>query len=237
MAVTEKEIGTRSVITNNTLQIGGISTSQAIGVISLYGWRGNTGVGSVGTADVRGITQNDTDANAVNEKWKFTSGVLDCTFNNTGAMDLEVDIYEVIYTGRVVLNAGDLVTEYVNALANTATPPGTMSAPQVNDRGWTPFNCSLASAKGLKVLKKRKYFLKQDETFTYQVRDPKTHWVTGTDIEVGLEYAKKGITRMLLVISKPVVGSGGDLHELQAGCTRSYHYKIMESNEHMDGRI
>jgi len=237
MAVTEKEIGTRSVIANNTLQIGGVSTLQAVGVISLYGWRGTTSTSAVGTADVRGITQNDTDINAVNEKWKFTSAVLDCTFNNTGAADLEVDVYEVIKTGRTTTTAGDLVSEYGNALANTITPPGTMTTPTISIRGWTPFNCSIASSKGLKIIKKRKYFLKQDETFTYQVRDPRTYWVTGSDLEVGSEYARRGMTKMLLIISKPVVGSGADVHELVAGCTRSYHYKVMENNEHMDGLL
>lgn len=241
-AAQDSQIATRSVFLNNQLQIGGSgSTTQGVGCVYLYGWRGTNAVDNVGSADVQDIRVRDGNTDNPNEKFKFVSGVLDITANNIGATDLEVDVYEVIYTGNNILNATGLAAEYTIALANTDTIPsgsgGGMTAPGIVDRGWTPFNASLASQKGFKVLKKRKYFLKQDETFTYQVRDPKNRWFTSQENTNPGQFAKKGVTRMLFFIVKPVTGAAGDVYELLCGCTRSYHYKIYQDNKHYDAKI
>lgn len=242
-AATDSAIATRSVIFNNTLQIGGTDANQTTGVISLYGWRGSVATDAVGTADVRTITQRDGDVDEQSEKWRFTSGVLDCTASNIGGAPLEVDVYEVIKTGKGRTTNGNLNLEYTSALTQTSVPPagagGSLSSPTILTRGWTPFNCSLASAKGLKVIKKTKYFLPEGETFTYQIRDPKNHWVGGEDINdaSGNEFARNGMTRMLFIIAKSVVGTTAETFELLVGCTRSYHYKIYNGNKHYEGNL
>lgn len=241
-AAQDSQIATRSVILNNQLQIGGSgNTTQTAGTIYLYGWRGANAFDNVGSSDVRDITQRDVDMDGAGEKYKFVNGVLDITANNIGATDLEVDVYEIGYNGRNIINQNSLLAQYTQALTQSATQPagagGAMTAPTVFTRGWTPFNASIASAQGFKVYKKKKYLLGQGNTFTYQIRDPKAHWVTGTEIQTGGEYAKRGVTKMLFIIAKPVTGALGDTYEMVVGCTRSYHYKIYESNEHYEGVI
>lgn len=242
-AATDASVATRSVLFNNTLQIGGTAAAQTVGTISLYGWRGTVATDAVGTADVRTMTQRDADIDATNEKWRFTSGVLDCTASNIGGAPLEVDVYEVIKTGRSRVTNGNLNLEYTAMLAATDPQPsgagGAYTNPTIFTRGWTPFNCSLASVKGIKIIKKTKYFLPEGETFTYQIRDPKNHWVGGEDINdaSGNEFCKEGMTRMLFIVAKSVVGSLSDTFELVVGCTRSYHYKVYQSNKHYDGTL
>lgn len=241
-AAQDSQIATRSVILNNQLQIGGVgNTTQTYGSISLYGWRGTNALDNVGSSDIQDIRLKDANTDGAAERYKFITGVLDITANNIGGTDLEVDVYEIGYTGRGVLNNASLQAEYIQALANTPTQPGgsggAMTAPTITSRGWTPFNCSLASIKGFKIYKKKKYLLAQGNTFTYQVRDPKAHWVDGNDIQVPGEFAKKGLTKLLFFIIKPVTGAVGDTYEMVVGATRSYHYKIYQDNTHYEGQI
>lgn len=243
-AAQDSSVATRSVILNNALQIGGTgNTTQAVGVISLYGWRGVTSVDAVGSRDIQNITTRDAQMDEVSEKYKFTTGILDITGNNLGGSPLEVDIYEIIYTGRSVLNNDNLALEYTQHLTNTPTQPagtgGAMAAPTIFTRGWTPFNCSLASIKGFKIIKKKKYLLAEGNTFTYQIRDSKSHWFDGVENQGtnGGEFAKRYVTKMLFIIAKPVTGAISDEYELQVGCTRSYHYKIYQDNKHYEGLV
>lgn len=166
---------------------------------------------------------------------------MDCTFTAENA-SLEVDVYEVIKVGSTVLTTTSLAAEYVVSLNETAVPPGgaggSLNAVTVNTRGWTPFDVPTASAKGLKIIKKTKYFIKNGDTFTYQIRDPRNKWLSGEEQIATAEFAKAGWTRMLFIVAKAVIGTPAPTAwNLLGGCTRSYKYKVFQSNKSYEGTI
>lgn len=184
------------------------------------------------------------------------------TYVNDPRAILEVDIYEIISSKELVdLNVatGDLQsalartnTEVLNiggagtGLSWTATAGAAPNFTANCSRGATPWDCTLGlSQYGLKILKKRKFFVPNQQTITYQMRDPKRRVATFERLSAQLGSNLRGWTKWLYIVYKMVPGipiggvatPGNGVEEITIGCTRKYFYKIEGFNEDRDRYI
>jgi len=200
-------------------------------------------------------------------KFIFKSAILDCTItNNSGVSNgsvfsadsrgiLELDIYEIsaskdFQDGATVYS--DLVNILSVAAANTKKIGGAGTAITYNGglttgggaagctRGSTPWDLPLAlSQHGIKIWKKRKYFVPNQQTITYQVRDAKRHVLVQEEMLESSGANKPRLTRWLYITFKLVpgltigaVGTAGNWQEsIVIGQTRKYFYKVEGINE------
>ena len=242
-AIQLKSVGTRSCIRNGELTGSQLGSSQYVQNIALYGLAGREDdPNSIGFRDIYDIASQDTtqQIDEMNEKCIFTSGVMDLTFNNTGATKLEVDIYSIRVKDIDVQH--NLVRTYEEALAAT-TNNNAGAAVTLATRGWTPFEASVASAQGCRVFKKVKHFVGAGEVFTHQIRDPGNYWFNGAKLwrprlvaEENWNFRKA--TQCLLIIVKNVVGGDPEaLGEWTIGVTRAYKWKVIEDNKDYVSRV
>lgn len=265
-AVSERELGTRTVVFNDRVSVtedgGGPApagdTRQICMTFALYpqettkNWLNDLRQISVientgNPTSAAGVTVNDT------TKIMFQSGVLDLTVRNITANNegltapAEVDIYEIMIrtnTDDGGIGANSLSDVFGYAQTDTLNIGGAGTALEMRSRGATPFDFPNAISRfGMKVLSKKKYFLQYNATFTYQVRDPKRRTTTIGKIgqDEGLNRPKW--TRFLYLIAKPVPGfsvgnAAADFKiSIVAGVTRKYMYKIEGANDDRDRYI
>lgn len=240
-AIALKSVGTRTAIKNGT--IGGAFQGDAQYIVSaaLYGLYGINDWGvNQGYRDMYDILNGDTtgDVDAMNEKCLFTSGVMDLTFNNIGDTKLEVDIYHIRVGDSTVSERLDAT--YGTALANTDNNSSTPVTTQT--RGWTPFEATVASSRGVRVYKKIKHFVGVGEVFTHQIRDSKNHMMNGSKlwnnsvIDQGL-YNWVGKSQYLFFIVKAVPGTDAEAQSnFRVGVTRVYKWKVFEDNQDFIGQ-
>lgn len=202
-------------------------------------------------------------------KMYFTTGVLDITLQNLSFINqnpasettldpnctLEVDIYEMVskrkwFSGVTTYKDPEAAFDYNPNVeigmwnAGEATPA---ESPEIwiNKRGATPFELGTAVGKwGIKILKKTKIYLKSNQVFTYQIRDPKRRVIRFNEAQMGAFGTgaqekdgpnKPGWTRWVFFIAKAVpsvtVGSTYEnpqatTEKLKMGITRKYAYRI-----------
>lgn len=250
-AVSEKDLGSRTVV-RNTLVSGTHpmdptgANEQAVNFLTLYGLK-NAGV--VYNNDINEMSQ-DTDLNPTG-KAIFKSAVLDCTFRNTSTrtedstnlpITLEVDVYEM--SCGVALGQTGKAAQFIDMFGEGATEtqviPGQTTQIVLNGRGVTPWDLpSTLSEYKVKIWKKTKYFLGENQTFTYQLRDPKRHvldYQTMTGPGDNLPY----VTKILMYIYRPcpgysyVASPNNDNYGLAVGVTRKYLYKISDKTNDYD---
>lgn len=230
-----KRLATKTVVINGTATNFWTDSSQRSCIVHLYGKNGtDRGSAEIGTDDVWTVASNDPITNEQIEKICFESAVLDFTVSNTGESTLEFDVYEFY--------AGGLRNHITNnwgsdqGIAQSVTPVmgGTGVPLDLDSRGVTPFEFPLMGKYGWKILKKTKFLISPGKAFTYQYRDPRNRFISGTDIfrsTLGSDLSMKGATRSFLFLAKSVVGSGEtDQSAFQVGATRVYRYKVIESN-------
>lgn len=263
-AVSERTLGTRSVVFNtNDQAYNANSNQQVVFEFALYGLSSGqyplTDISNISALEntgnptsAAGITVNDT------TKFMFQSGVLDVTIRNASTVNvdgteviaigakIELDIYEIsspIDWSDAITNYGTLGSLF--ALAATETPT-IANAPVGGDvtimkRGVTPWDLPYALSKfRLKIWKKTKFFIPSGDTITYQIRDPKRHVWTRGFIEQEGGANLPGATRWLFCIAKLVpglpIGTGVDEYvpRLDYGVTRKYTYKLEGANDDRD---
>lgn len=237
-AATESEQGTISVVRNATL-VTTTAAGQQYQTPVLYGINGGNFVSSSGNDDVQTVKASD-DRILTTSKVKFTAGVMDITMRNlppevgSGA-DMELDIYEVLYTSETKKNNCHEIIEQAQTTTTTTTPAsGTNAALTLLQRGATPFEFPLAIKNGgIRIIKKTKIFLPVGDTTTYQVRDPKTHFMSSNEFEDTTGFIKPWVTRGIIAVFKPVVGATEEV-TLASGVTRIYRYKIVQDNKTFD---
>lgn len=220
----------------------------------LYGMNGEPKGGDppntqeVGVEDLKAIRLADYRIKTQkNTRVKFESAVLDITVRNPNDLGLEVDVYDVSWSSATrQKNMVDFHTNVVGSTLNNANT-AVVSNAQWDARGVTPFDTVQFAANGARIISKRKVFLKAKETFTYQYRDPKNHYISPDDFDDTIGYVKPYTTRTLLFVFKAITGElfitgtgvTGDPFvanpnvdlELQAGVTRIYKYKIKGEQE------
>lgn len=248
-AVISKAHGTKTAVFNGTCyrQIGAGVNQQGIMGCFLYGksgvWNQGGGIAEVGLRDLYEMMKDRSDDN---RKFMYSSAVLDLTAKNVGTANLEVDLYFVSF-GEDLSEKGECFQEAVIAAENETTTINVQyTGLQLQQRGVTLFDLPvLTKALKMKIWNKRKYFLPVGQTFTYQYRDPKSHFIPQSRVKefVSNEAIEAGegqfiypyLTRGVIVVFKKVTSEDGLVGDLNIGCTRKYCYKDIASTLDEDG--
>lgn len=240
-AANEREQGTTSVVRNATLvtttSVG--AGGQQYQTPMLYGINGTNFVSSAGNDDIKTVQASDNRID-VNSKIKFTAAVMDITMRNLpptegAGADMELDIYEVALGSETKFKNLHEVIENAQTVTPVTSPTsGTNAGLTLLQRGVTPFEFPIAIKEAkMKILKKTKIFLPLGDTTTYQVRDPKTHFMTSNEWNDTTGFIKPYTTRGIIALFKPVVGSTAEV-TLTSGVTRTYRYKVIQDNKTFD---
>lgn len=239
-AVTEKDLGTISVVRNswgvNTASLGG----QGTGGAELYGLDGSA---FIGADDLRAIVQSyNSGSLPANSRFRFCSGVLDMTFTCIADPDdpeshtMELDLYEMVYRKHSRFPNVDAM--FVDAAADTPTF-GTAAPLSMVVVGATPFQFPQALST-VKILKKKKYFLANGHSATYQIRDPRNRIFDTNliDDHIGTD-AKPGWTRIVYFVFKhvPTASAQAPAISLAVSATRTYKVKKFENAASSDGLV
>lgn len=251
-AVVQKDLATLTRVLSTTMDFATYSpvssTQQAYGMVHLNGIMGKAKTGGItdneiGTRDLYdcGLVASTPTTSA--QKVRMKASILDLTMTNTSkdtsgnTATLEVDLYHVVYKGRKNLRS-DLSSVFTDAANVTA---GSMT---LNDRGVTPFEIpEVMSLTGMTILKKTKLFIGYGQTATYQLRDPKNHWIDNALLGQGatsssseINYAKSGLTQSIIFIVKTCPGFIVN-PKLTVGATRAYHWTVLENNNPQEGYV
>lgn len=241
-AMLGKRVGTTSIVQNAVLEqsFANDGSNQSYLICHLYGAFGaDTFNREAGTRDIYKMLIEDDRIDPNATTFQFTGACLDVTGRNTGDLPLEVDMYIIIHKGGK--HRASTESELISAQANVNEPAGadpiTTDDVTLSQRGVTPFQLPYWTKYGNTILKKVKYFLPQDATFTYQWKDPKNYLLNAQTIR---DYsnnfvATKGMTKTLMFVFKPIVGSPttGEVRtaKLTIGHTRTYAYKVFQDNK------
>jgi len=237
-AANDKTLGSYTIVKNDAVSVTNTvnTTDQGYKSFALYPLKDGTNAWLNDMADIA----TELSANPDSTKWGFKSGVFDLTLQNVSldassggsGFSVEVDIYEI--SSRDSWESYGNTPKTLEAIigdgwTNTVTINTALTLAR---RGVTPFDATQAlSAYKLKIWKKTKYFLAYGNTLTYQMRDPKSHFIDQQRMEDGNSDNWPGVTRWLLVIGKPTpgvtLGTGGQM-SLACGVTRKYLIKLNE---------
>jgi len=282
LAVSEKDLGSRTVVFNRTYNwSNNVADTSGLANQALYPY--NSGGGSP-FSDLGDIIALENQGNptvvagdriSATTKFIFKSAVMDLTITNGSMISelvdmeatyvansraiLELDIYECVCSKPLFDNTaavGDLISAFAagaNDTANiggagtgiawTATAGASPNFTANCVRGATPWDMPAALSQfGVKVMKKRKFFVPNQQTITYQVRDPKRRVASYERLREKTGTNLPGWTRWLYITYKMVPGIplgdeavvGNGIEQIHIGCTRKYFYKIEGFNEDRD---
>lgn len=194
---------------------------------------------SSGVADGAVPHLMEDDVEQERKKVLFQSGVLDVTFTNHPPTEgthtvIEMDVYEVVYSKFKKRRGG---TTLVNALAEGLSSQNQVpqlnsrvgllayyDKPSIQDRGVSVFECGVGLAlAGAKIIRKTKYIISQNQSITYQIRDPKNHSYNPNYEDSG-SFAIPGMTRTVLFCAKSTETNGAV--NVVAKATRNYKFTI-----------
>lgn len=255
LAISEKDLGSRTVLFNatytfanqdpalhNMFSLALYPNSSTVGYLNDLDQIANDEVGTW-TAATGGVVDKTS-------KFIFKSAVMDITFRNSSSFNtapiadakLETDIYEVLVNGVTDDSSGtytSLQALFNAAAGDTLNIGGAGTGILFNRRGSSPWDFPMALSKWkIKILKKTKFMTPNNDTFTYQVRDPTRHVATKQELDLAQGPNRRGWTRWILVISKLVpgivVGPTAYTESLDVGLTRKYFYKIEGQSEDRD---
>lgn len=258
-AASEKDLGSRTVVFSLQRQFSNSTDGQQVGfALCLYPQRSSTNY----LNDLSNISQYENPVtmtqalgNTVwnSSKFLFQSAVMDITFRNSSTIaveegmgvvnvpdasaKLEVDVYEISMNRTAEEVSGGYINTFESVLGNNVgqTEPIGGSGTEIAYflRGITPWELSYSLSRfGLKIWKKTKYFVNNNDTFTYQVRDPRRYSIMQEDLERSGGFNRRKMTRIIYVVAKLVPGlpigvnAGEYTTALTVGCTRKYLYKI-----------
>jgi len=265
-AAAERDLGSRTIVFNKTVSFTNTtSTQQGQAYTGLYTLNGTGDSFMADLANVSALenTSNPTAAAGVTvantSKYLFKSAILDITVRNTSSLNvagvqtaaaeakLEVDVYEIISSREwndAIGTKSDITAALLVGDTETLNIGGTGTAIKPSMRGVTPWDMPAAlSHYRLKILKKTKYFVPNNETFTYQMRDPKRRSTDKSRLLNGEGGNKPGWTKHLYFVFKLVPGFtigtaiGSYTESLTMGMTRKYLYKIQGITEDRDQYI
>ena len=262
-AVAERDLGSRTVLRNQMeLFANNTPGNHITGSYTLYGQRGTAGrhddlqqiAGAENAGDPTAAAGVTVDPST---KFIFKSAVMDLTFKNdasyrgavdpliltpSGDLKIELDIYEIsVRTGseETGLTAANLETLFNQNNTITKAIGGGGSEIDYFTRGATPWDLTYVLGRwGIRIWKKTKYFLANQDVITYQVRDPRRRTATQRDLAQKDGFNRPGWTRCIFFIAKTVPGAwtigtatNNVSERLLVGCTRKYLYKIEGVNE------
>ena len=264
LAVSEKDLGTRTVLFNKTYSYTNTTSgNHIVDNLALYACAsGSSSLNDLSTITGLEIGSWTAASGGVvdkTSKFIFKSAILDLTFRNSSTFTtdgtnfsldsrakLETDIYEIICSATgtdTISNFVDIVNMFASSATDTLNIGGAGTGIALTSRGATPWDLPAALSRfKIKILKKTKFMTPNGDTFTYQMRDPRRHVAEEqTLIRNGVNV--KGWTRWVLFISKLVpgltVGTTGNTFQenLDIGVTRKYFYKIEGVSEDRDRAV
>lgn len=260
-AVAEKDLGSRTVVFNKTVTFSQTTSGyNSVGSLNLYGQRST--IDSIyndlnNISGLENFAANPTSAAGetiqASTKFLFQSAIMDLTIKNGSGINdgtgyipdyrgkMEIDVYEM-YVKKDATDGintwgylEDLLKENFNS---TQKIGGAGTALEYNQRGVTPWDCNYSLSRfGIKIVSKKKYFVSNQETITYQVRDPKRRVCMQKDMNTENGFNRPGWTKVIFLIGKLVpglslgVGAGQWQESMVVGVTRKYLYKIEGMNE------
>lgn len=229
--VIDKALATQTILRNSAL--GGAwadGVQQTFGV-TCYGWNGTDDSLNAGSNDMSSIMASVFPANEAG-KLRFLNCHVDCTFQNTGSTNTEVDVYEFWWRGP---EEQANVTGAWNDAAGETPTIGVVGASALtrNTRGATPFEFPMF-CRQLKIGKKTKYLVPVGQAFTYQMRERKNRVLTTNDVNEYVSFGKKGWTKGLIFVCKSTVGDVDGDGACKIGVTRTYRYVQLQNNNYGD---
>lgn len=265
LAVSEKDLGTRTVVFNATYSASNnVSGNHTLAEFALYPVQSTSGqlndMNNIMGTEVGDWTAAKGGVADATTKIIFKSAVIDLTFRNQSTFTttvggtvldsrakLETDIYEIISSYPFDDSSGTYngVGACLTAGAgDTLNIGGAGTGLALALRGVTPWDFPAALSRfKLKILKKTKFMTPNGDTFTYQIRDPRRHVANKLSLTTAQGPNRIGWTRFILIISKLVpglvIGSGDSTFQesLSIGVTRKYFYKIEGQSEDRDRYI
>lgn len=261
LAVSEKDLGTRTVLFNASYNFS--NNQPGAHILASFALYSNTSsvsylndMDTISNDEVGSWTAATGDVVDKTSKIIFKSGILDLTFRNgstytavsSASADsrakLETDVYEILVNGITDDSSGtynNLEALFSSGSGDTLTTGGAGTGIGYLQRGSTPWDFPYALSRWkIKILKKTKFMTPNGDTFTYQIRDPKRHVSSKLGLDIANGPNRRGWTRWILVISKLVpgltIGTGADTFQesLDVGITRKYSYKIEGVTEDRD---
>lgn len=245
-AVTEKSVGTQSFLFNDTTDVVGDGTNQAVFSCMIYGGSlANEQVNNRGYSDINKIMNivsptgpaNPTSVSdlARTGKLQFVSAVLDITVKNLASDVLELDMYEVYFRGHkdIGQSLGRTIEDAYQGILNAQTEKGG-NPMAVLSRGWTPFQCGAGVTQmGAKIYKKTKFFIGSGQVITHQKRDPKSHYIGYNQAVWQKDCWAKPYSYLVFFIGKATPGSATPVRYI-VGNTRSYNAKMYQFSGNTD---
>jgi len=239
-AANERSLGTKTIVFNKS--VTGTSTAanaQNWIIASLYGSNGTSATSELGAADLYQIFQQAYLSTKETQKLTFKSAVLDITLTNTGTTKLEVDLYVLNYWGEPAYGSFNAAATLADGTTPVMNPNGSgfFSSLNIGQRGVTLFDMPELIRNGkFTIQKKVKYWIDVADTATFQIRDPKTHVVSETDVLQTAVWANARLTQSIFVNFKPVAGATDAGNSLTMGATRKYSLNSVDS-EDADGYV
>lgn len=254
-AVSEKSLGSKTIVFNNQVQTSLSSSTtngtQLLEQVALYPVKNGTYAHLDDLFSIFANYTGDADYDPT-DRLLFQSAVLDLTLTNSSFdssdpavnVPIELDVYEITSSDSWQENSDasstniNLITMLNRGFTDTGNEGSASSGLALNQRGVTPFECcSGLSSFRIKIWKKTKYFLGTSQTMTYQIRDPKRHVWSNTKIGSWESGNMPRATRWLLFIAKSVPGydmDGTGRVQIDIGVTRKYMYKVNKSSRDAD---
>lgn len=241
-AVIQKAISVSSVVYSDSISStsGTTVNQQGYQIHLLYGKKGVPAATPIdsGTDDIWNTLRKGSATLPGNQKFQFSSAVLDLTAVNTSVALQEVDLYHVVFWKETSFSSP--LTALIDAEASTPASFGTTLT--LSQRGVTPFELPLwIRGTGMKILKKMKYFIEPNNAITYQIRDPRNRFINGNEVnDNSNDYCQPGWTQGVLILHRPVPGNAtlpDPGYTMNVGCTRKYGVKVLQDNSVTDSYV
>lgn len=257
--VAEKDWGTQQIVFNTLVNPYNYTNGkQLVKALYLYPLFGSVDCShDLYTIGNNFLNADDTPSKGLavglSSKVFFQSAVLDLTIRNTStqklsgnstmvsAAKLEVDIYELTQRESSAKDAttyGTFENELATNIGSTYGVGGAAAEIDYDKRGVTPFDLSYClSHFGLKIWKKTKFTISNGDQITFQVRDPRRHVISLSDMTESEGFNRPKLTKIIFIVAKLAPGlyldttEGNFTEGLNIGVTRKYTCKIENYSE------
>lgn len=232
-----KLVGTNTVVFNSSVSSSTNNTTapQNMLVVNVAGTNGNGSL-ELGSGDINSLVSNDARI-ASSGKVLMKTAMADMTIRNLSAsVACEVDVYEISYRDTTKFLTFRQMVD--SATGNTPNINTSGNGLNIVTRGVQLFDIPELFKYGITVLKKTKVFLPAGNTATYSLHNRKPQWFsTANDLIDNNGFVKRGYTRTIACVYKPVVNTTNDVVSLGIGVTRKYMYKIFEDDRDADQQL
>lgn len=229
--VLDKQLATQTVLRNSSLSGTWVDGVQQTFAVCAYGWNGTDDTLNGGMSDMRTIMASVFPSQE-NGKVRFMNCHVDCTFQNTGSTNTEVDVYEFYWRANEIYSS--VTGAWDDAAAETPTI-GIVGASALtrNSRGATPFEFPML-CRQLKIVKKTKHLVPVGQAFTVQMRERRNRVVTVNDVNEYGSFGCKGWTKGMVFVCKSTVGDVDGDGSCKIGVTRTYRFSQLRDSNYGD---